>query len=153
MIRAIWQAFSNLFKPVHTVKYPFEEDVRLPENYRGLIEYDVEHCTFCDQCEKVCPPGAIIFYQHEDGAKEYRYNPYLCIYCGECVRACPKPDAALWQSAKKQLSALKDEEVNNAWFVWERDAKASRERYAEIKKAQKAKKAAEANKGESASDT
>jgi NADH-quinone oxidoreductase subunit I len=142
MLKSIFKAFTNLFRPVHTVNYP-EEDLQLPENYRGLIEYNVEDCTFCDQCEKVCPPGAIIFHQHEDGFKEYHYNPHLCIYCGECVRACPKPDEALWQSAKKQLSALKADEVNNAWFVVEKEAKASRETYAEIKKAERARKAAE----------
>lgn len=141
MIKAMIQAFTNLFRPVHTVKYPYEEDVVLPESYRGLIEYSEEDCIFCDKCEKACPPKSIIFYQHPDGSKEYKYNPWLCIYCGECVRACPKPDEALWQSEKKPLSAVKAEDVNNSWRVWQRDAEKSRQEYAAIRKAQKAKKA------------
>lgn len=140
MFKAVLQAFMNLFKPVHTLKYPHEEDIILPKEYRGLIEYSADDCIFCDQCEKACPPKAIVFHQHEDGSKEYRYNPYLCIYCGECVRACPKPEEALWQSGKKQPVATKEDEVNNGWFVWQREAAESRERYAGMKKSAKAKK-------------
>ena len=140
MFKALIQAFTNLFRPVHTVKYPFEEDVVLPKDYRGLIEYNAEHCIFCDKCENACPPKSIVFFQHEDGTKEYKYNPYLCIYCGECVRACPKADEALWQSEKKQLSATREDDVNNSWFVWQKEAAQSRESYAAMKKAKKSKK-------------
>lgn len=143
MLRALIQAFTNLFKPVHTLKYPLEEDIVLPKDYRGLIEYSEEDCIFCDQCEKACPPKSIVFYQHEDGSKEYRYNPYLCIYCGECVRACPKPDEALWQSEKKQLSATREDDVNNSWSLWQREAADSRTRYAAMKKSAKATKGEE----------
>ena len=140
MFRAMLQALINLFRPVRTVKYPQEEDIVLPKDYRGLIEYDEEHCIFCDSCEKACPPKAIVFHQNEDGTKEYNYNPYLCIYCGECVRACPKAEEALWQSEKKQQSATKEEDVNNRWFVWQKEAAESREKYAAIKKAKKEEK-------------
>ena len=140
MIRAMIEAFKNLFRPIHTANYP-AEPLPLPKDYRGLIEYSEEDCIFCDKCEKVCPPGAIIFYQHLDGSKEYRYNPWLCIYCGECVRACPKPEEALWQSETKPLCAGKEEGANEAWFAWEEASKKSREEYAVAKKAAKAAKA------------
>lgn len=126
MFRAILEALKNLFKPIHTMDYP-AKDIELPKGYRGLIEYDKEACIFCDKCEKVCPPGAILFYQPLDGEKEYRYNPWLCIYCGECVRACPKPEEALWQSETKQQSAVKEDDANEGWFVWEASCKQSRE--------------------------
>lgn len=135
MFRSMLEAFLNLFRPIRTHRYPAEE-ITLPTGYRGLIEYGKEACIFCDKCEKVCPPGAILFYQHEDGDKEYRYNPWLCIYCGECVRACPKPQEALWQSETKQHSAVKDG-VNEGWFVWEAACKESREEYVRAKKAGK----------------
>jgi ech hydrogenase subunit F len=130
MIKAVLQAFSNLFKRVHTIK----EEQKLPPAYRGLIEYNEEECIFCDKCEKVCPPKSIVFYQHSDGTKEYRYNPWLCIYCGECVRACPKPDQALWQSEKKPQVAIHTDDVNNEWFAWQKASKKSREEYAALKK-------------------
>ncbi|MEA1919244.1 MAG: 4Fe-4S dicluster domain-containing protein [Campylobacterota bacterium] len=130
MLQALFQAFSNLFKPVHTLK----EEQKLPKDYRGLIEFNEEHCIFCDKCEKVCPPKSIVFYQHRDGSKEYQYNPWLCIYCGECVRACPKADEALWQSEKKQESAVAADDVNKQWFVWQEASKRSREEHAALKK-------------------
>ena len=136
MFKSMIEAFLNLFRPIRTHQYPAEEIV-LPSGYRGLIEYGIDACIFCDKCEKVCPPGAILFYQHEGGEKEYRYNPWLCIYCGECVRACPKPQEALWQSETKQLSALKEEGANAGWFVWEEACKQSREAYAAAKKSAK----------------
>jgi NADH-quinone oxidoreductase subunit I len=136
MFKAILEAFMNLFRPIRTHRYPAEEIV-LPSGYRGLIEYGKEACIFCDKCEKVCPPGAILFYQHEAGEKEYRYNPWLCIYCGECVRACPKPQEALWQSETKQHSARKGDRVNEEWFAWESACKQSREAYNAAKKAGK----------------
>ena len=140
MLRAVLQAFTNLFKPVHTVDYPVKEDIVLPEGFRGLIEYNAEHCIFCDKCEKACPPKSILFYQYEDGSKEYAYNPYLCIYCGECVRACPKADKALWQSEIKPLSGVKADEVSWAWSVWEKETKKSREAYAAAKKSKQPSK-------------
>ncbi len=140
MFKSLTKAFTNLFKKPLTVKYPAKEDIPLPKDYRGLIEYNEEECIFCDSCEKACPPKSIVFFQHEDGSKEYQYNPYLCIYCGECVRACPKAQDALWQSEKKQLFATKEDNVNNKWFVWQDEAASSREKYAEIKKAEKEKK-------------
>ena len=139
MLKSLLTAFTNLFKAPHTIK----QEVVVPKDYRGLIEYNNEECIFCDSCEKACPPKAIVFSQHEDGSKEYKYNPYLCIYCGECVRACPKAQEALWQSEKKQSSATKKDDVNNQWFSWQEQAAQSRVNYAAIKKAEKEKKKAE----------
>lgn len=138
MIKAVVQALANLFRPVHTVSYPAEE-LPLPKDYRGLIEFDGEHCIYCDKCEKVCPPGAIVFKQNGDGTKSYHYNPWLCIYCGECVRSCPKSGDALWQSEVKPRCALKEEDVNGGWSVLQDEAKESREAFAAARKASKAK--------------
>ena len=139
MLHAMINAFLNLFRPVHTHPYP-AEPMPLPPAYRGLIEYNEEACIFCDKCEKVCPPNAIVFFQSKDGTKAYRYNPWLCIYCGECVRACPKPDEALWQSETKARPAVKDDNVNEGWFAWEAACAQSRTEYAAAKKAARAAK-------------
>ncbi|WP_345984783.1 4Fe-4S dicluster domain-containing protein [Sulfurimonas sp. HSL-1656] len=139
MLKAMINAFLNLFRPVRTHNYP-AEPMPLPPAYRGLIEYNEEACIFCDKCEKACPPKSIRFFQHEDGRKEYRYNAWLCIYCGECVRACPKPEEALWQSEAKARPALKADNVNGGWFDWEAECAQSRDDYAAAKKAAKAAK-------------
>lgn len=142
MLNAMMTALGNLFKAPHTLNYP-AEPITHPENYRGLIEYGLEHCIFCDKCEKVCPPGAILFSHHLDGTKTYHYNPYLCIYCGECVRACPKPEEALWQSATKPLPASGADDVNSKWFELEDTVAKSKAEVAAFKKEQKEKAAAQ----------
>ncbi len=147
MFKAMLNAVTNIFKPPHTLNYP-AEPIPHPDKYRGLIEYGEEHCIFCDKCEKVCPPGAILFYHNMDGTKKYHYNPYLCIYCGECVRACPKPHEALWQSETKPLPAGSVEDVNGQWFDLEREVEKSKEAYAAFKKAEKERKLAEKKAGE-----
>ncbi len=136
MIQAMKNAFTNLLKEPYTCDYP-ASPIHKPKNYRGLIEFNGDHCIWCDKCEKVCPPNAIIFKQYEDGQKVYNYNPYLCIYCGDCVRACPKAEAALWQSEKKGLPARGASAVNDKWFAWEKEAKESRENYKILKEEQK----------------
>lgn len=136
MITAIKNAFNNLLKKPYTCDYP-ASPVHKPKDYRGLIEFHSDFCIWCDKCEKVCPPGAILFKQFQDGHKEYKYNPYLCIYCGDCVRACPKTGEALLQSENKGLPALGADNLNDKWFEWERESKQSREEYKKFKASQK----------------
>ena len=128
--------FKNIFKTPVTTKYP-STPLKVENNYRGLIKYSDKFCIFCDKCENVCPPGAILFVQDLDGGKKYNYNPYLCIYCGECVRECPKTKKALWQVEELAKPAIKEENVNNSWFELEIKAKESRIAYKEYKKANK----------------
>lgn len=126
MLQSLVKAFVNLFKKPQTLDYPNEE-IKKGEGYRGLIEYGEDECIYCLKCEKVCPPGAILFVPVENppcneknkNGLQYHYNPHLCIYCGECVRACPKPNEALWQSNKKPPIGIKDEKINDNWFALE----------------------------------
>jgi NADH-quinone oxidoreductase subunit I len=140
MIRAMKNALSNLLKEPYTCDYPASA-ISKPKGYRGLIEFNAQHCIWCDKCEKVCPPRAIIFKQFEDGHKVYNYNPYLCIYCGDCVKACPKTGEALLQSESKGVPGLGKDNLNDKWFEWEREAKQSRENYKIKKDEQKKSKA------------
>ena len=142
MIQSLIRAFSNLFRSPLTVNYP-KDEIILPKGYRGLIEYDADYCIFCNKCEKACPPEAILFEQNMDGSQTYNYNPYVCIYCGECVRACPKPEEALWQSEKKQSSALQSDAVNSKWSKMHEQTRKSKEQYADYKAEEKQRKAEE----------
>jgi len=136
MIKTIKKSFTNLVKKPYTCNYPATLVIK-PKNYRGLIEHNAEHCIWCDKCEKICPPKAIIFKQFEDGHKVYNYNPYLCIYCGDCVRVCPKAGDALWQSEAKALPSTCKDAPNDNWFIWEKESKESRENYKALKKSKK----------------
>lgn len=136
MITAIKNAFTNLLKTPHTHPYP-AKPLPIHKNYRGLIEFDAKYCIWCDKCEKVCPPGAILFKQLKDGKKIYNYNPYLCIYCNDCVIACPKSGDALWQSESKGLPSLEKDNPNEKWYKLEKECKQSREEYRLSKNKQK----------------
>jgi NADH-quinone oxidoreductase subunit I len=128
MIRSIQKSFTNLVKKPYTCGYP-HTPVAKPKNYRGLIEFNSEHCTWCDRCENVCPPNAIIFKQFEDGHKVYNYNPYLCIYCGDCIRACHKSGEALWQSTEKAPPTTYKNEPNDSWTLWKKESYTGRANY------------------------
>lgn len=141
MIQAAKNAFNNLLKKPITHGYPASPVIK-PKDFRGLIEFNSEHCIWCDKCEKTCPPGAILFKQFEDGHKEYNYNPYLCIFCGDCVSECPKTGFALSQSEKKAMPGLGSNNLNDKWYAIEKECKQSREDYKAFKAAQKAAKPA-----------
>ena len=163
MVKMFIESFKNLFSKPETVKYPFEPFPE-PEGFRGTILYNEELCIFCDKCENVCPPGAILFeiVDIETNKREYNYNPYLCIYCGACVDVCPKADEGCLTQANTRTKPLGEEvvkdrklgylmnritnpkEVEKAWSELEIRAKESREKYAEYKKQQRMKKRAQA---------
>ncbi|WP_457561039.1 4Fe-4S binding protein [Caminibacter sp.] len=161
MLGMFLESLNNLFSKPETVKYPYEPSPE-PEGFRGEIYYNEELCIFCDKCENVCPPGAIIFdvVDIESGKKEYNYNPYLCIYCGACVDVCPKADeGCLVQSNKRPIPLGRTlprnekfgylinivenpREFEKEWSKLEIRAKENRAKHKEFKKQQRAKKAA-----------
>lgn len=147
MIQAMKNAFSNLTKKPYTHAYP-AEPIPKPKEYRGLIKYNKEYCIFCDKCEKVCPPGAILFKHFTDGTKQYYYNPHLCIYCGDCVSDCPKAGDAIWQSEDKSMPALLSDYPNDKWYMLEEEVAQSKEEVKAYKAEQRAKKKKSAAEGE-----
>jgi NADH-quinone oxidoreductase subunit I len=133
MKSAILNTIKNFFSAPVTRNYPFEKEPKA-KDYRGLIIFDEPKCIWCLQCEKVCPPGAILFTQNvEDGKFTYHYNPYLCIYCTECVRSCPDKADALSQAEDLVAPAGKMQDVNEYWFDIEKEAKFSKEEYKRLK--------------------
>lgn len=48
------------------------------------LNWNPEICTYCSQCENVCPKGAIYFAEDE-----FRYDEKKCWACGRCARVCP----------------------------------------------------------------
>ena len=131
MLKKVVRALTSRFRPVSVVERFEVNEMPEPTLHRGLIEYDAEQCSFCDQCEKVCPHNAIIFYQHADGTKEYAYNPFLCEYCGECVKVCPSAQDALWQCEIRPVSNVDEEDVMATWAIWRQEAAKSRCDYRE----------------------
>ena len=45
--------------------------------------YKIEGCCFCQECQYVCPVGAIYM-----DAKGAHINQEICIGCGSCAKNC-----------------------------------------------------------------
>ena len=48
------------------------------------LTWNMELCTYCLQCESVCPKGAVSFTD-----EKFTYDPKECWFCGRCTRVCP----------------------------------------------------------------
>jgi formate hydrogenlyase subunit 6/NADH:ubiquinone oxidoreductase subunit I len=90
--------FSHLFRKPITIQYPdrIERPVSetLPPRYRGLLEVQIDICTGCRRCERVCPIEciAIDLVKNPETRKQEmsRFDIDLgkCMFCGLCVEAC-----------------------------------------------------------------
>ncbi len=53
----------------------------------GEVAFDMEKCSRCGMCAKVCPGAAIAF----DGRPSMKPFPEnQCMFCGCCAAVCPK---------------------------------------------------------------
>ena len=49
----------------------------------GNMTYEIQGCCFCQECQYVCPVGAIYM-----DAKGAHINQEICIGCGSCAKNC-----------------------------------------------------------------
>ncbi|MCC7442223.1 MAG: 4Fe-4S binding protein [Bdellovibrionales bacterium] len=66
----------------------------LPPRTRGLLFNDIERCTGCLACSKVCPVGCIEIENEAGPDPEKKWVAVFsvdfsqCIFCGLCVESC-----------------------------------------------------------------
>ncbi|MFQ5710841.1 MAG: NuoI/complex I 23 kDa subunit family protein [Candidatus Geothermarchaeales archaeon] len=70
-----------------TARYP-EVLQELPPGYRGMILLDMEKCTSCSLCARICPANAMKMYVR-DNKRNPGINYMRCVFCGFCVDICP----------------------------------------------------------------
>lgn len=81
------EAVKALFsEPVTVQSITGSESVKVPERYRGKIEYDREACIGCLLCIKTCPTGTILTAE----AQKVQFRLDRCVFCGQCAEICPK---------------------------------------------------------------
>ena len=69
----------------------------------GKLVWDEQKCTFCYQCEEVCPLDCIEF---KDG--DLTYDNERCWRCGRCTRVCPEGGLTLPGDDKLFMKALSE---------------------------------------------
>ena len=91
--------FSHFVRRPITIQYPdgLAKPVQdtLPLRYRGILEVDLDICTGCLACERVCPITCIaIGIEMNRETKQRTFGQFdidicKCMYCGLCAEACP----------------------------------------------------------------
>ena len=91
--------FSHFVRRPITIQYPdrIAKQVQetLPLRYRGILEVDMDICTGCLACERVCPITCIaIGIEMNKETKQRVFSQFdidicKCMYCGLCAEVCP----------------------------------------------------------------
>jgi formate hydrogenlyase subunit 6/NADH:ubiquinone oxidoreductase subunit I len=83
------QLFASLFTKPATVMYPAVK-AKMPEKFRGRLQFVRENCIGCRLCMRDCPSNAIQIRKVGDKRFECEIDMSKCIYCAQCVDSCPK---------------------------------------------------------------
>ena len=71
---------------VVTIKYPYELD-KVPEGFRGKPVFVPGKCTFCGDCVRTCPAGALRLDEGQD-ERILTLSYCRCIFCNRCEEVC-----------------------------------------------------------------
>lgn len=99
----VTQLIKNLFSRPMTVAFPHEA-IPIPQGYRGEHAYDVDRCTGCTLCARVCPNRAIEMVEASKEKQDAYPKTYpqidlgKCCFCGLCQDICPSGAMMLTQN-------------------------------------------------------
>jgi NADH-quinone oxidoreductase chain I len=90
----LFELLKNLFSKPMTVQFP-HQSIPIPDGYRGEHLFDVDKCSGCKLCSRICPNRAIEMVaapsEYKDKyPKEYpKIDLGKCCFCGLCQDICP----------------------------------------------------------------
>jgi len=91
----LFEVVKNLFSKPMTVQFP-HQSIPIPDGYRGEQIFDIDSCTACGLCSRICPNRAIEMVAAPDEYKDKYPKEYpkidlgKCCFCGLCQDICPK---------------------------------------------------------------
>jgi formate hydrogenlyase subunit 6/NADH:ubiquinone oxidoreductase subunit I len=110
--------FSHLLRKPITVQYPDRTErpvvETLPPRYRGLLEVQMDICTGCRRCARVCPIECIaIETQKNAETKQLEMTRFdidiaKCMFCGLCVEACKSDSTGAIRHTREFEAATDD---------------------------------------------
>ena len=101
---------TELYHPAHP-EYSEHPDVAY--RYRGILSLDMEACTGCRKCERICPNKTIIMVNREINGDVYRYPAWFagrCLFCGLCEEVCDR-QFAIRHTDQFELAGFQREEL------------------------------------------
>ncbi|CAG8954171.1 hypothetical protein HYFRA_00005791 [Hymenoscyphus fraxineus] len=124
MLRGMYVALEQFFRPPYTIFYPFEKAHILGEHALRRYPTGEERCIACKLCEAICPAQAITIEaeEREDGSRRttrYDIDMTKCIYCGFCQESCPvdaiveSPNAEYATETREELLYNKEKLLAN----------------------------------------
>jgi len=99
----LFEVLKNLFSRPMTVQFPWQS-IPIADGYRGEQIFDIDGCTSCGLCFRICPNRAIEMVAAPDEYKDEYPKEYpsidlgKCCFCGLCQDICPKGSITLTKS-------------------------------------------------------
>ena len=110
---------ARLFQGYRTGRFPRTAPV-LPDRFAGRPRWEQGTCTFCGNCIKSCPTGAVL----QEG-KQLKLDTGKCLFCRECENACP--NGSLTFTQEYRLGAMTRENLIASNEIYEPERPTDRE--------------------------
>ncbi len=94
------EAIRRALSRPSTRRYP-KVRPKMPEGFRGKVEWNRETCIFCMLCAIDCPSNAITVNKEE---KTWAIDVGKCIFCGRCHDVCPTKPKSVHNSDEFELA-------------------------------------------------